>query len=112
MVTFYDFPAEHWRHLRTTNVVESPFAALRLRTDAAKRFKRVDRATAVIWKMLMVAQSRFRRLKAPELMKDAYLAPIHRNNGCQRSVEGLKRCSFESGIMVLDTTNQPRTRST
>ena len=52
MVTFYDFPAEHWRHVRTTNVVESPFAALRLRTDAAKRFKRVDRAIAVIWKML------------------------------------------------------------
>ena len=48
MVTFYDFPREHWRHLRTTNPVESPFAALRLRTDAAKRYKRVDRAIAVI----------------------------------------------------------------
>ena len=58
MVTFYDFPAEHWKHVRTTNVVESPFAALRLRTDAAKRFKRVDRAIAVIWKMLLVAESR------------------------------------------------------
>ena len=44
MVTFYDFPKEHWGHLRTTNPVESPFAALRLRTDAAKRYKRVDRA--------------------------------------------------------------------
>ena len=42
MVTFYDFPKEHWGHLRTTNPVESPFAALRLRTDAAKRYKRVD----------------------------------------------------------------------
>ena len=40
---------------RTTNPVESPFAALRLRTDAAKPYKRVDRATAVIWKMLMLA---------------------------------------------------------
>ena len=46
MVTFYDFPREHWQHLRTTNPVESPFAALRLRTDAAKRYKRVDRADA------------------------------------------------------------------
>ena len=55
MITFYDFPKEHWSHLRTTNPVESPFAALRLRTDAAKRYKRVDRAIAVIWKMLMVA---------------------------------------------------------
>ena len=39
--------------------MESPFAALRLRTDAAKRFKRVDSAIAVIWKMLLVAESRF-----------------------------------------------------
>ena len=73
MVTFYDYPREHWRHLRTTNPVESPFAALRLRTDAAKRYKRVDRAIAVIWKMLMVAGKRFRRLHAPELMEDVYL---------------------------------------
>ena len=73
MVTFYDYPREHWRHLRTTNPVESPFAALRLRTDAAKRYKRVDRAIAVIWKMLMVAGKRFRRLQAPELMADVYL---------------------------------------
>ncbi|MFQ5875978.1 MAG: IS256 family transposase [Dehalococcoidia bacterium] len=73
MVTFYDFPREHWQHLRTTNPVESPFAALRLRTDAAKRYKRVDRATAVIWKMLMIAEQHFRRLKSPGLMKDVYL---------------------------------------
>ena len=73
MVTFYDYPKEHWRHLRTTNPVESPFAALRLRTDAARRYKRVDRAIAVIWKMLMVAGKRFRRLQAPELMADVYL---------------------------------------
>ena len=39
MVAFYDFPEDHWKHLRTTNVVESPFAAVRLRTSAAKRFK-------------------------------------------------------------------------
>lgn len=41
MVTYYDFPREHWKHLRTTNPVESPFAAVRLRTDAGKRFKKV-----------------------------------------------------------------------
>ena len=72
-MTFFQFPKEQWQHLRTTNPVESPFAALRLRTDAAKRYKRVDRATAVIWKMLMVAEKRFRRLKAPGLMRDVYL---------------------------------------
>lgn len=72
MVSFYDFPKEHWKHIRTTNVVESPFAALRLRTDAAKRFKKVENATAVIWKTLMIAQKRFRRLDAPKLLKDVY----------------------------------------
>jgi transposase-like protein len=73
MVTFYRFPQEHWAHLRTTNPVESPFAALRLRTDAAKRFKSVANATAVIWKLLMVAEQRFRRLHAPELVREVYL---------------------------------------
>ena len=66
------FSTMPWQHLRTTNPVESPFAALRLRTDAAKRFKKVENAQAVIWKMLLVAEQRFRRLKAPELMKDVY----------------------------------------
>ncbi len=73
MTAYYDFPKEHWGHLKTTNPVESPFAALRLRTDAAKRYKRVDRAMAVIWKMLMVAEQRFRRVKCPDLMTDVYL---------------------------------------
>ena len=39
MTAFYDYPEKHWRHLRTTNVVESPFASVRLRTTAAKRFQ-------------------------------------------------------------------------
>ena len=72
MVTFYNYPKQQWQHLRTTNPVESPLAALRLRTDAAKRLKKVENAQAVIWKMLLVAEQRFRRLKAPELMKDVY----------------------------------------
>ena len=72
MVAFYDFPEDHWKHLRTTNVVESPFAALRLRTTAAKRFKRVESATALIWKLLLVAEKRVRRLDAPHLLKDVF----------------------------------------
>lgn len=68
MVTFYDFPAAHWPHLRTTNVVESPFAAVRLRTTAAKRFQQVANATALIWQVLMIAERRFRRLNAPQLL--------------------------------------------
>ena len=72
MVTFYDFPVEHWKHLRTTNVVESPFASVRLRTTAAKRFKRVENATALIWKLLTVAEKRFRKLDAPHLLRDVF----------------------------------------
>jgi transposase-like protein len=73
MVTFYRFPKDHWIHLRTSNIVESPFAALRLRTDAAKRFRKVENATAVIFKMLLIAEKRFRRLNAPELLQEVYL---------------------------------------
>lgn len=72
LVTFYQFPREHWRHLRTTNVVESPFAAVRLRTTAGKRYKRVESGTALIWKLLQVAERIFRRLNAPELLPAVY----------------------------------------
>lgn len=79
MIAFYGFPRDHWHHLRTTNPVESPFAALRLRTDAAKRFKKVTNATAMIWRMLMVAESRFRRLRAPELAREVYRGALFVN---------------------------------
>lgn len=72
MVAFYDFPQGHWKHLRTTNVVESPFASVRLRTTAAKRFKKVENATALIWKVLCLAQKRFRKIGAPELLPSVY----------------------------------------
>jgi transposase-like protein len=83
MITFYQFPREHWRHLRTTNVVESPFAAARLRTSAAKRFKKVDSATAIIWKLLQVAERTFRRLNAPELLPAVYAGATY--------VDGIKQ---------------------
>lgn len=72
MVTFYDFPEAHWKHLRTTNIIESPFASVRLRTGAAKRYKRVDGATALIWKLLTIAEKRFRKLDAPHLLSDVF----------------------------------------
>jgi transposase-like protein len=40
LTTYYDFPREHWKHLRTSNVVESPFSRVRLRTAASRRFNR------------------------------------------------------------------------
>src|SRR5919205_837360 len=72
LVTFYQIPREQWAHLRTTNVVESPFATVRLRTTAAKRFKKVENATALSWKMLQVAESPFRKLKGAELLPAVY----------------------------------------
>ena len=68
MAAYYSLPKEHWVHLRTTNIVESPFASVRLRTAASKRYKKVDGATAMLWKLLLVAQQTFRKLNAPELM--------------------------------------------
>ena len=72
MVTFFVFPKDHWLHLRTTNIVESPFAAVRLRTTAAKRYKNVEHATALVWKVLGVAERTFRRLNAPEFLPAVY----------------------------------------
>jgi transposase-like protein len=72
LVAYYAFPEAHWRHLRTTNVVESPFAAVRLRTSAAKRFKKVEHATALIWRLLLVAERHFRKLNAPHLCAEVY----------------------------------------
>ena len=66
LVAFYAFPKEHWKHLRTTNPVESPFAAVRLRTAAGKRYKKVANATALIWRVLLVAERSFRRHDHPE----------------------------------------------
>jgi putative transposase len=68
MVAFYGFPKQHWKHLRTTNPVESPFAAVRLRTSAGKRYKKVANATALIWRVLLVAEKSFRPLAHPELL--------------------------------------------
>lgn len=69
LTTYYDFPREHWKHLRTSNVVESPFSRVRLRTTASRRFKSQINATCLIWKTLMVAEMSFRKLNAPHLVE-------------------------------------------
>lgn len=72
MVAYYAFPQEHWKHLGTTNIIESPFAAVRLCTSAARRFKKVENATALIWKTLLVVEQHFRKLNAPHLCTAVY----------------------------------------
>ena len=80
MIAYYAFPLEQWTHLRTTNVIESPFAAVRLRTSAAKRFKQVENATALIWKTLLVVEHHFRKLNAPHRCTAVYDGVIY-NDG-------------------------------
>lgn len=90
MVAFYEFPEQHWKHIRTSNVVESPFSAVRLRTDAARRYKNVANATALIWKVLMVAEKRFRKLNAPHLLTEVY-AGVKYLDGKRTMEMGLER---------------------
>ncbi len=91
MVTFYSYPKDQWVHIRTTNVVESPFSAARLRTDAAKRFKKLDSATAMLWKLLQVAEKTFRSLNSPGLLQDVYAGK-----------------QFENGEMVMTINDSER----
>jgi transposase-like protein len=69
LTRYYDFPQEHWKHLRTSNVVESPFSRVRLRTAASRRFKSAVNATCLIWKTMMIAEKSFRKLNAPHLVE-------------------------------------------
>ena len=91
LVAYYDFPKEHWKHLRTTNPVESPFAVVRLRTTAAKRYKRVENASAMIWKLLMVAEKSFRKVNAPELMAQVASGATYINGGRQRGINDVEK---------------------
>lgn len=66
-LTFYRFPEAHWPHLRTTNVVESPFASVRLRTNAAKRFKKTKSGVYLMHEVMKRLEPRWRRLKSAHL---------------------------------------------
>ncbi|MGH2969370.1 MAG: IS256 family transposase [Solirubrobacteraceae bacterium] len=70
LTAFYDFPAEHWRHLRTTNPIESSFATVRLRTKVTKGAGSKKAALAMAYKLLDAAQQRWRRFNGHELVAD------------------------------------------
>ncbi len=63
LLTFYDFPAEHWDHLRTTNPIESVFATVRHRTVRTKGALSQDTARLMVFKLVMAAAKTWRRLK-------------------------------------------------
>jgi transposase-like protein len=88
LTAFYDYPAEHWRHLRTTNPIESAFATVRLRTRVTKGAGSKKAALAMAYKLLDTAQERWRRFNGHELVTDV--------------LDGAK---FKDGIKVTDDEN-------
>ena len=70
LLTFYDFPARHWQHLRTTNPIESTFATVRLRTDKTRNTLSRETMLCLVFKLCQGAQRRWLRLKGSELLKD------------------------------------------
>jgi len=70
LTAFYDFPAEHWRHLRTSNAIESSFATVKLRTRVTKGAGSKKAALSMAYKLLDAAQERWRRFNGHELVAD------------------------------------------
>ncbi len=93
LTAFYEFPAEHWRHLRTSNAIESSFATVKLRTRVTKGAGSKQAALAMAYKLLDAAQERWRRFNGHELVADV-----------------LAGTTFKDGIRVTDddttTTNE------
>ena len=70
LLTFYDFPAEHWIHIRTTNPVESTFATVRLRTRKTKGAGSRLACLTMVFKLAMAAQKTWRALNGCQLIAD------------------------------------------
>ena len=68
LLAFYDYPAEHWVHLRTTNPIESTFATVRLRTKVTKGPGSRAAGLAMAFKLIEAAQDRWRAVNAPHLV--------------------------------------------
>ena len=68
LLTFFDFPAEHWIHLRTTNPIESTFATVKARTRKTKGAGSRKAGLAMAFKLLLAGQKRWRRVNAPHLV--------------------------------------------
>ncbi len=80
LTAFYSFPAEHWRHLRTTNPIESSFATVKLRTRVTKGAGSKAAALGMAYKLLRTAEERWRRFNGHELVPDV-LAGARFNDG-------------------------------
>jgi len=73
LLTFYDYPAEHWKHVRTSNPIESTFAAVRHRTRRSKGCLSRKTGLAMAFKLMMSAHKQWRKLdgqnRLPEIIE-------------------------------------------
>ena len=89
LLTFYDFPAEHWKHIRTSNPIESTFATVRLRTSKTKGCLSRQTALAMVFKLAKSAERHWRRL-----------------DGSQRLAQVIDGVRFRDGEPVQATEEQ------
>jgi putative transposase len=73
MTAYYSFPKAHWKHLRTTNIIESNFDPVRSRTNVCKRMRNAESATYLVW-ALLVRKSRWRRFDGYTLLDQVHRA--------------------------------------
>ncbi len=70
MLAFYDFPAAHWQHIRTSNPIESTFATVRLRTAKTRGCVSRQSILSLVYKLAMSAQKRWQRLRGFKHLSD------------------------------------------
>lgn len=70
LLAFYDFPAEHWKHIRTTNPIESVFATVRNRTRKTKGCLNRKTALAMVFRLMMSAKRKWRRISGPNRLPE------------------------------------------
>ena len=70
LLAFYDFPAEHWKHIRTTNPIESVFATVRNRTRKTKGCLNRNTALAMVFRLMMSAKRKWRRISGPNRLPE------------------------------------------
>lgn len=86
MLVFYDFPAEHWPHIRTTNPIESVFATVRLRTERTKNCGSRDTTLSMAFKLIESAQKRWRRLRGYKMLADV-ITGVKFTNGIKQKTD-------------------------
>jgi putative transposase len=87
LLTFYDYPAEHWVHLRTTNPIESTFAPVRTRTDITKGLGSRQDGLAMIFELMEASERRWRRLNGSHLVALVRAGAKFENGGLVEGAE-------------------------